>query len=175
MRTLYIVTSFICLLAACSPKTASQGNDQAASTSTELLESRNYVFKAITAIPARGRSIQLNSDYTLRVSKDTVRADLPFFGRAYTAPIGQSSGGFEFTSTQFDYKQNVRKNGAYEIEIIPRDHRDVQRMLLTVSTSGYGSLYINIQRSHRVEENTLIQLHHPHFFSADLYRSGKIE
>jgi hypothetical protein len=157
MRTLYIVTSFICLLAACSPNTASQGNDQAASTSTELLESRNYVFKAITAIPARGRSIQLNSDYTLRVSKDTVRADLPFFGRAYTAPIGQSSGGFEFTSTQFDYKQNVRKNGAYEIEIIPRDHRDVQRMLLTVSTSGYGSLYINSQNRQAITFNGHIE------------------
>src|SRR5687768_11558370 len=153
MRTCYLVASLIYLLAACSPKTASQGNEQAGSTSTELLESRNYVFKAITAIPARGRSIQLNSDYTLRVSKDTVRADLPFFGRAYTAPIGQRSGGFEFTSTECDYKQNVRKNGAYEIEIIPRDHRDVQRMLLTISTSGYGSLYINSQNRQAITFN----------------------
>jgi hypothetical protein len=156
MKYLFVLALLSVTIFSCSKKTAVQNNANT-SSAAELIESRNYIFKAITAIPARGRTIQLNSDYTLRVSTDTVRADLPFFGRAYTAPIGQSSGGIEFTSTDFVYNQNIRKNGAYEIEIIPRDHNDVQRVFLTVSKSGYGSLYVNSQNRQGITFNGYIE------------------
>src|SRR5438105_11782972 len=50
------------------------------------VESKNYVFKAQTALPTSGRIRQLTSDYDLRVTGDTVVSYLPYFGRAYTAP-----------------------------------------------------------------------------------------
>lgn len=156
MKYLSLLVIASLLFISCSNKSAVQNNSNNVAAS-ELIHSRSYVFKAITAIPARGRTIQLNSDYTLRVSNDTVRANLPFFGRAYTAPIGQASGGIEFTSTDFVYNQNVKKNGAYEIEIVPRDHRDVQRLFLTVSKSGYGSLYVNSQNRQGITFNGYIE------------------
>src|SRR3981081_4677218 len=66
-----------------------------------LLDSRQFVFKAETAIPLRGGTRYLTSDYDMKVSKDSVVADLPFFGRAYSPPIDPSKGGIPFTSVNF--------------------------------------------------------------------------
>ena len=46
------------------------------------------------------RSIYLSPYYYLKVSKDTVVAYLPYFGRAYTAPADPTEGGIKFTSTK---------------------------------------------------------------------------
>jgi len=61
-----------------------QSLDQAAVK--DLITSRNFVFKAQTALPLGGQARQLTSDYDLRVYGDSLIAYLPYFGRAYTAP-----------------------------------------------------------------------------------------
>ena len=123
----------------------------------DIISSQDYSFKATSAIPARGRTMQLTSDYFLVVKKDSLVADLPYFGRAYTAPIGQTDGGIRFTSTDFSYSKKEKKNGSYEIEIIPRDFRDVQRLFLTVSKSGYGNLYVNSQNRQAISFNGYVE------------------
>ena len=74
-----------------------------------MVDSKDYVFKADYVIPMRGTSRSLTSDYDLAVSKDTVKAYLPFFGRAYTAPMDPTQGGIKFTSTDFDYQTKEKK------------------------------------------------------------------
>ena len=90
----------------------------------------------------RGRTIQLTSDYTLTVRGDTVIAFLPYFGRAYTAPLDPAKGGIDFTSTNFDYKAKQRKKGNWEINIKPKDADDVRQLYLSFSASGFGNLQV---------------------------------
>jgi hypothetical protein len=107
-----------------------------------MLETQQYVFKAQTVIPMSGRTRQITSDYDLKVSKEEIVAYLPYFGRAYAAPIDPSKGGIQFTSKDFEYTNTPRKKGGWDILIRPKDARDVQQLSLTISESGYGSLQV---------------------------------
>jgi hypothetical protein len=108
----------------------------------DLIESQNYVFKAQTVLPMRGRTRQLTTDYDLAVSPDTLQAYLPYFGRAYSAPMDPSKGGIRFTSVKFDYTQTARKKGGWSILIKPKDVEEIQQLVLSVSNSGYGTLQV---------------------------------
>lgn len=107
-----------------------------------LLNSKNFVFKAQSVSPTGGTLRQLTADYDLIVSPDTIRTFLPYFGRAYSAPINPSDGGINFTSTKFDYRYTERKKGRLEIAILPKDAQDVRQMLLNVSRNGSASLLV---------------------------------
>src|SRR5688572_1053707 len=69
----------------------------------QLVESKNFVFKAESVTTQRGRYLQLTSDYDLVIKKDSVISFLPYYGRAYTAPVSSSDEGIKFTSSKFDY------------------------------------------------------------------------
>lgn len=107
----------------------------------ELLDSKQYIFKAQSVTPSRGGFRQLTSEYDMRVFNDSLITHLPFFGRAYTAPINTTDGGFRFTSTDFNYKIKARKK-RWDITIQPKDTRDIQQLLLSVSTTGRATLQI---------------------------------
>lgn len=107
-----------------------------------LLESKEFVFKARSATPAGGGYRQLTTDYDLRILGDTVQSFLPYFGRAYVAPIGNTEGGIRFTSKEFDYEVKDRKKGRWNVLIRPKDVSDVRQMFLSVSENGYASLQV---------------------------------
>src|SRR4051794_24283983 len=93
-----------------STQNAKKNRQKEIATSIEsLLNSKNYVFKAQTVLPTRGSVRQLTSEYDLRVLGDSIVAYLPYFGRAYTAPVDPTAGGIQFTSTNFDYNIEQKK------------------------------------------------------------------
>ncbi|HEY0433290.1 MAG TPA: DUF4251 domain-containing protein [Chitinophagaceae bacterium] len=104
---------------------------------------KSYVFHAQTAIPQAGGARHLTTDYTLKVEKNVLISDLPFFGRAYSIPYGGGNGGFNFTSQQFDYTVAPRKKGGWQIDIKPHDVQDFREFILTVSSNGYATLQAN--------------------------------
>lgn len=116
--------------------------DLDAATVKNIIESKNFVFKAEYVSPTGGRNRPLTSEYDLSVNRDKVVSYLPFFGRAYTAPINPAEGGIKFTSTKFDYTFSQKKN-KWEIHIKPRDVSDVQDMYMTVFDNGRASLRVN--------------------------------
>lgn len=103
---------------------------------------KQYTFVAQRALPMRGGGRDLTSEYDLKVAGDTIIAFLPYFGRAYTAPVDPSKGGIKFTSTQFNYKSEPAKRGGWSVRITPEDNRDVQNLSLTISKDGYASLQV---------------------------------
>jgi hypothetical protein len=111
----------------------------------EAIESKHYVFKARTVMPATGGVRQLTSEYDLTVNNDSVVAYLPYFGRAYSATPGQANAGINFTSTNFTYNVTEGKKGGWMIEIKPKDAGDVQQLNLNLSKSGFGTLLVNNQ------------------------------
>lgn len=108
----------------------------------ELISSGRYVFRARSAQSMGGHTRHLTSEYTLTVMPDTVVAFLPYFGRAYSAPMDPTKGGIQFTSTRFTNKTDAGKKGGWSVTITPNDVRDVQRLNLTVSTEGYATLNV---------------------------------
>lgn len=109
----------------------------------EILETKNFIFKAETVSPARGRTRQLTTEYDVVVKPDTVICYLPYFGRAYTAPIDPSDGGIKFTSAEFDYTLEKRKKQRWDLTITPKDARDVQALYFTIFDNGRASLRVN--------------------------------
>jgi hypothetical protein len=108
------------------------------------IDARHYTFVADYVLPQRGGARQLTSEYDLRVTKDSVIAFLPYFGRAYfDVPYNPTDGGIKFTSTKFDYKVNEKKKGGWEIIIKPSDAKNIISLMLYISTDGYGSLSVN--------------------------------
>jgi Domain of unknown function (DUF4251) len=105
-----------------------------------MIEERRFIFHAQTALPLTGSSRQLTSEYDLRVTRNYVTSYLPFFGRAYSLPYNPTEGGFNFTSTKFDYSVSARKKDGWEINIKPKDVPDFREFSLSISENGYGTL-----------------------------------
>lgn len=108
-----------------------------------LVESQHYDFKATSVTPMSSRSRQLTTDYDVKVTRESIVCYLPYFGRAYVAPLDPSQGGIQFTSKEFDYTVSNGKKGGWSILIIPKDHRDVQQMTLSLGEDGYGTLQVS--------------------------------
>ena len=109
------------------------------------VDAKNYTFEANYVLPQRGGGRALtSSDYDLKVTKDTIKSYLPYFGRAYfDVAYNSSEGGIKFTSTKFEYKVTEKKKGGWEIIIRPTDVRNLNTMTLSISTAGYASLSVS--------------------------------
>jgi hypothetical protein len=119
-----------------------QGRKDKKAQIKSIVEAQNYVFKAQTALPTSGSTRQLTSDFDLRVSKDTIISDLPYFGRAYTAPLNPSEGPLRFTSTDFQYTVSNRKKGGWEVIITPKDVQDPRQLTMSIFDNGYASVVV---------------------------------
>jgi len=108
-----------------------------------IVEAQNYVFKAQTALPTAGTVRQLTSDFDLQVSKDTIISDLPYFGRAYTAPLNPSEGPLQFTTTKFQYMVSNNKKGGWNVTITPKDLTDPRELIMTIFDNGSASMVVN--------------------------------
>ncbi len=108
----------------------------------QAIDSKTFVFEASQASGIRGRMIQLDPGYTLNVSSDLVKGDLPFFGRSYQSTPATTDGGLKFEFSEFDYSVKARKKGGWDITIEPSEHNDVRSIFLTIQKSGNASLRI---------------------------------
>ncbi|WP_343675325.1 DUF4251 domain-containing protein [Chitinophaga sp.] len=122
---------------------AQSKSDEKKAAIANLINNQSYVFTAQSSIPAGpSPDRQLNGQYDLTVTKDSVISYLPYFGRAYTAPLDPSKGGIQFTSTKFDYKVTEKKKGGWTIVIKPKDTQEASQLILNVSAAGYTSLQV---------------------------------
>jgi hypothetical protein len=117
-----------------------QAQDEASVKS--LIESKRFVFKVQTIMPLSGTVRQSLNEYDIRLYGDSLISQLPYFGRAFTAPMPGERGGFYFTSTDFDYSIKNRKKGGWEILLKPKDVRDVREYFISVSEKGYANLRV---------------------------------
>ncbi len=110
---------------------------------SELVKRQQYTFDARRALAQNGFSKDLTSNYNLRISPDSIIADLPYYGRAYQAPIDPTKGGISFTSTHFSYQMEEAKKGGWNIEITPKENEiNVSKMRLEITANGYANLSI---------------------------------
>jgi hypothetical protein len=108
-----------------------------------MVEAQDYRFVAQHALPMSMRSIHLTSEYDLCVGKDIISAYLPYFGRAYVAPMNPSEGGIKFESKDFNDRIENAKKGGWTVHITIRDAQRRIEMVLNISAGGSANLSVN--------------------------------
>lgn len=110
----------------------------------EKVESFDFTFNATAAYPMSFSPVNLTSSYDLKVSKDTFQAYLPYFGRAYVAPMDPSKGGIQFTSTDFDYSVvEGKRHGNWKVTIKTLDTYRSMSLYLDIWDNGSAQLIVN--------------------------------
>jgi len=153
-KTLNIFNTILFILLIISHRALAQ--DSTKTSTKDWVTEKNFVFRPQTALPTRGRAIQLTSYFDLKVSKDTIISNLPYYGRAYSASINPSENGLNFTSTNFDYTVTPGKKGGWEVLIKPKDANDVREMTFTIFENGTASLYVTSNNRESISFNGYI-------------------
>jgi len=134
------VLSFL-MLTGCKSKEISVAEQAKINRLTEKIDAQRYEFTARNANPMNFKTINLDPGYTLKITPDTITAYLPYFGRAYTAPINPSEGGIKFTSTNFDYEKKAKKDG-WEIKIDTKDTKGNVNLFMNIGNTGYATINV---------------------------------
>lgn len=146
-------------LASCLSKKKLQAQHEKEVALQKMINQQSFVFKAQFANPLGWRQINLNYDYDVSVSKDSVISYLPYFGRAYVAPINPTDPketGIQFTSTKFDYHLDSTKHSGWQIIITPHDVKDIRQFIFDITQSGYATLSVNSLNRQQISFNGYI-------------------
>jgi Domain of unknown function (DUF4251) len=122
-----------------------------------MVDSQHFVFTAQSVTPLRGQFRNLTSSYDVSISKDTMISYLPYFGRAYTAPVDPSKGVLNFTSTSFSYSVTPHKKNGWNVMVKPKDNTDIQQFLFTIFDNGTASLNVTSTSRDPISFNGYIQ------------------
>src|SRR6478752_5454615 len=107
------------------------------SPTAKMLLNRTYQFTATYVQPMSGRQKNVSGDnYTFKVNKNELEADLPYFGKSTSAPIGSPDVGMKFTSKDFTYESETLTKSREQITIKPKDVSDIQEISLIVYPDG---------------------------------------
>lgn len=111
---------------------------------TELINNKKFSFKVQTVQPMRGGTVNnLNLlSFEMILKKDTLISYLPYFGRAFTAPMNPRDSPLNFNTTDFDYVVEKGRKGSQEIKIDLKNRPDSRQFFLVIDQSGYGSLQV---------------------------------
>ena len=113
----------------------------------QAIANDNWIFIADRALPQRGRTRNLTGQYEVRCSKDTIVSYLPYFGRAYSAPVLETTSPLDFKSTDFTISKAQNDKGRWNISVRPKDYREVQSFDFTLFDNG--SAQLNVQLTNR--------------------------
>ncbi len=146
MRTTTILLLFLIIGAAAPAQSPSKEEKQQAQQAQikALVDSQHYTFDAQIAMPMNGHTVQLTGEYyDLEIGKTTILSYLPYYGRAYSAPLDPARAGIQFTSKDFDYTATPKKKGGWDVLIKTKDMQDAWQLSLNITADGYATLQVN--------------------------------
>jgi hypothetical protein len=106
------------------------------------IESKQFYFHTQSATTQKGKTIQLTSEYFLKLNNDSLQADLPYYGRAYSAPYGSTDQALLFKTTEFKYSADSTKKGGWNILIEPKNVSGISKINMSVTSTGYCTTHI---------------------------------
>ncbi len=119
----------------------------------QRIRQKEYVFVPQSCTSSSGTVPISSRDYKLEVFNDSVKANLPYFGRSNTPQIGGINTDdltIVFSTTDFAYSAVAKKKGKWEIEIQPKDAKGI-RVYLTVFSNGDAQLDITSPRKESMQ------------------------
>lgn len=117
------------------------------------IQNKQFIFRPNNMIPASGRLRVLDYGYSLQVKNDSLIVNLPYFGKAYTAPINATDVGYNFTSTDFSYSISPLKKDSYNITIKTNDRVYNPTFAFTVFNNGNANLLVNSSDKQQISYN----------------------
>jgi hypothetical protein len=102
-----------------------------------ILDSKKFRFHATSATSQRGKTVQLTSEYFLKLNGDGLSVDLPYYGRSYSSDYGSTDLSIQFNTNQFTYDIDSTKKGGWNISIVPKNQPRASKIYLSITTSGY--------------------------------------
>ncbi|MBS1598261.1 MAG: DUF4251 domain-containing protein [Bacteroidetes bacterium] len=161
INRVYVALSFIILTSFSQQSFAQTDRQEKQNAKIDALKqaiaSGRYVFMAQSATPMSGRTRQLTYDYKLDVRKDTIISDLPYYGRSFSASYGNTDGGINFNTTNFEYSSKEGPKGGWDINIAPKEIRTVNKMILNITNAGYATLTVTSNTRQQITFNGYIQ------------------
>lgn len=112
------------------------------------LANKDYTILIQLMIPSVGPTRAV-SNYSIKVSGDTLVSYLPFIGRAYNLPYGGGKG-LDFTAKINEYHDIVNAGGGHDIIINVANDEDVYFYTLNVSASGSAFLAVSSRNRERI-------------------------
>jgi len=111
----------------------------------QLIQSGRFRFLARSAHSDLGTFNHLTSNYDMVFDSPNVKAFLPYYGRAYSAPYGGTGGvKFDLTAEKIDCSYNERKK-MFVISTELKNSEDSYSIFLTAGLDGYADLKISFQ------------------------------
>jgi hypothetical protein len=107
------------------------------------IDSRKFRFHALSATSMKGMTRQLTGDYFLRLNKDSLSVDLPYYGRSFTTNYPPTDLSTEFKTIQFSYQSDTLKKGGWDITIVPKNQSNASKINLSVTASGYCTVRVS--------------------------------
>lgn len=107
------------------------------------LDNKAWAFVAQSALPMAGRTIQLNGYNELVVKNDSMQSYLPYFGRAYSAPMTPFEGGYNFSAPIKTYLISNNNKKGYQVLISPKDRSNGEKFNLSVFENGSAMLTVS--------------------------------
>ena len=107
-----------------------------------MINAQRFTFVAERVNPLRGSSRILSSNYEVSLKRDTMDCYLPYFGRAYQAPLDPSKGGLDFKSFKFSYNVTLNNNDEWQVYISPKDYSEVQQLYFQIFGNGTATLNV---------------------------------
>lgn len=140
-----MIFGFLFLFQSC----ASQGSLDSKTVDT-LVNSQEFTFHAERANPTNydvinvmnsmpnataTRILNLNGDYTIDVSKNTLDVVLPYFGRLFNPTYG-SDNSYRFTSKDFTVNKTQNNKGKWTLKFKPKDAKNVDEVNIEIFKNG---------------------------------------
>jgi hypothetical protein len=123
----------------------------------QLIKEKQYVFTARSYTSNSYGTKQLTDYYSLKVTKDSIIVNLPYYGQSYTAQINLRDGGINFTSVKFDYTIFEKKKDKYIVTIKPKDDQsNIQELLLIIYSNGKTQLDVSSRNRELITLNGYI-------------------
>ncbi|HRN54998.1 MAG TPA: DUF4251 domain-containing protein [Agriterribacter sp.] len=144
---LFTGTLLIFIQPGCSPAKHSATIAASDEAIAAAIAADNWVFSANQVLPQRGRSRNLTGGYVVACRKDTLLFYLPYFGRAYSATISETTSPLNFKTTDFSFSKTKNDKGRWNITVVPKDYREVQSCDFTLYENG--SAQLNVQMTNR--------------------------
>jgi len=132
-------------------------------TVDNLIDSQEFTFYAQRANPTNydvinvlnslpnstaTRVLNLNGEYTIDVSKNTLDVVLPYFGRMFNPTYGGASdNSYRFTSKDFTVTKTQNKKGTWTLKFKPKDARNVDELNIEVFKNGKA--FVSVRSSDR--------------------------
>ena len=116
------------------------------------IRSGYYEIAVNQALPMNGKVWHLTPGYSIRISGDSSYVYLPYYGRAYSAPM-TGEGGIKLAALMSNYKVDYKKEKSYSISFTSKGIDDTYQFLITMWTNGNASINATCNKRQSINYN----------------------